>query len=89
MAAAAWGLSLCALTLALVGIGCTPNTLEQPPLLGNPSPRDAGPLDLSGFPDVGPMGVWVARVEPSHGPLEATKRWWCAARGSRRPRRSP
>lgn len=54
--------------VAVCAAGCRP-TLEDPPPLGNPSPRDAGPPDFGGFPDVGPLGVLLDRVEPGHGPF--------------------
>ncbi|MBK6577907.1 MAG: IPT/TIG domain-containing protein [Sandaracinaceae bacterium] len=57
------------LVLGLTGTGCRVITLDQPPPLGNPTPRDAGPQDLGGFPDAGPMGLLLDRVEPPHGPF--------------------
>lgn len=57
------------LVLGFVAAGCQVPTLDQPPPLGNPGPRDAGPEDLGGFPDAGPTGLLLARVEPGHGPF--------------------
>ena len=55
--------------LGLLGSGCRVLTLDPPPPLGNPGPRDAGPEDLGGFPDAGPLGLLLDRVEPGHGPF--------------------
>lgn len=65
-----WHTSRALMVMALVAcsLGCRP-TLEDPPPLGNPTPRDGGPQDLGGLPDIGPQGVLLARVEPAHGPF--------------------